>query len=110
MNFWQKFRLFKWMYQNKYIDCKSFEELDIPPKLVNIQKDYVAMTRHIHSIDYIWDNMIFQHLINDIQYFASIHLISDETKEEIKKDVHCCFQTVKTFPGMFHGTRWCQQT
>lgn len=53
-----KFRLFKWMYQNKYIDCKSFEELDIPPKLVNIQKDYVAMTRHIHSIDYIWDNMI----------------------------------------------------
>lgn len=79
-----KFRLFKWMYQNKYIDCKSFEELDIPPKLVNIQKDYVAMTRHIHSIDYIWDNMIFQHLINDIQYFASIHLISDETKEEIK--------------------------
>ena len=53
-----KFRLFKWMYQNKYIDCKSFEELDIPPKLVNIQKDYVAMTRHIHSIDYIWDNTI----------------------------------------------------
>ena len=48
-----KFRLFKWMYQNKYIDCKSFEELDIPSKLVNIQKDYVAMTRHIHSIDYI---------------------------------------------------------
>ena len=82
-----KFRLFKWMYQNKYIDCKSFEELDIPPKLVNIQKDYVAMTRHIHSIDYIWDNMIFQHLINDIQYFASIHLISDETKEEIKKEI-----------------------
>ena len=82
-----KFRLFKWMYQNKYIDCKSFEELDIPPKLVNIQKDYVAMARHIHSIDYIWDNMIFQHLINDIQYFASIHLISDETKEEIKKEL-----------------------
>ena len=86
-NMLSKFRLFKWMYQNKYIDCKSFEELDIPPKLVNIQKDYVAMTRHIHSIDYIWDNMIFQHLINDIQYFASIHLISDETKEEIKKEL-----------------------
>ena len=82
-----KFRLFKWMYQNKYIDCKSFEELEIPTKLANIQKDYVAMTRHIHSIDYIWDNMIFQHLINDIQYFASIHLISDETKEEIKKEL-----------------------
>lgn len=33
-----KFRLFKWMYQNKYIDCKSFEELEIPTKLINIQK------------------------------------------------------------------------
>lgn len=82
-----KFRLFKWMYQNKYIQCKSFEELEIPPALINIQKDYVGMTQHFHSIDYIWDNMIFQHLINDIQYFSDIHLISDETKEEIKKEL-----------------------
>ena len=82
-----KFRLFKWMYQNKYIDCKSFEELEIPTKLANIQKDYVGMTRHIHSPDYIWANMIFKHLNNDIQYYASIHLISDETKEEIKKEL-----------------------
>ena len=36
-----KFRLFKWMYQNKYILCKSFEELELPQKLINIQKDYV---------------------------------------------------------------------
>lgn len=82
-----KFRLFKWMYQNKYIQCKNFEELEIPQKLVDIQKDYVSMTRHFHSIDYIWDNTIFQHLINDIQYFYSIHLISDEAKEEIKNEL-----------------------
>lgn len=61
-----KFRLFKWMYQNKYIQCKSFEELELPQKLINIQKDYVDMTKHFHSIDDIWDSMIFQHLINDI--------------------------------------------
>ena len=34
-----KFRLFKWMYQNKYIQCKSFEELELPQKLINIQKE-----------------------------------------------------------------------
>ena len=45
------------------------------------------MTRHFHSIDYIWDNTIFQHLINDIQYFYSIHLMSDEAKEEIKNEL-----------------------
>ena len=82
-----KFRLFKWMYQNKYIQCKSFEELELPQKLINIQKDYVDMTKHFHSIDYIWDSMIFQHLINDIQYFYSIHLISNEAKEDIKKEL-----------------------
>jgi hypothetical protein len=82
-----KFRLFKWMYQNKYIQCKSFEELEFPQKLINIQKDYVDMTKHFHSIDYIWDSMIFQHLINDIQYFSSIHLISNEAKEDIKKEL-----------------------
>ena len=82
-----KFRLFKWMYQNKYIQCKSFEELELPQKLINIQKDYVDMTKHFHSIDYIWDSMIFQQLINDIQYFSSIHLISNEAKEDIKKEL-----------------------
>ena len=82
-----KFRLFKWMYQNKYIQCKSFEELELPQKLINIQKDYVDMTKHFHSIDYIWDSMIFQHLINDIQYFSSIYLISNEAKEDIKKEL-----------------------
>ena len=58
-----KFRLFKWMYQNKYIQCKSFEELELPQKLINIQKDYVDMTKHFHSIDYIWDSMIFPDIL-----------------------------------------------
>ena len=80
-----KFRLFKWMYQNKYIQCKSFEELDIPQKLVNIQKDYVDMTKHFHSIDYIWDNMIFQHLINDIQYFSAFILFQMKQKKKSKR-------------------------
>ena len=82
-----KFRFFKWMYQNKYIQCNKFDELEIPAKLLNIQKDYVDMTRHIHSIDYIWDSMIFQHLINDIQYFSDVHLISDEAKMQIKEEL-----------------------
>ena len=82
-----KFRFFKWMYQNKYIKCNNFDELEIPAKLLNIQKDYVDMTRHIHSIDYIWDSMIFQHLINDIQYFSDVHLISDEAKMQIKEEL-----------------------
>lgn len=33
-----KFRLFKWMYQNKHIQCNHFENLKIPEKLVDIQR------------------------------------------------------------------------
>lgn len=35
--------------------------------------------------------------------------LTGDAKEEIKRCTRC-FQTVKTFPGVFHGTRWCQQT
>lgn len=83
-----KFRLFKWMYQNLHIQCKHFEEMEIPQKIFDIQKDFVAATQHIGSTDYIWDGMIFHHLINDLQYFSDIHLISDEEKLHIKEELH----------------------
>ena len=56
-----KFRLFKWMYQNKHIQCNHFENLKIPEKLVDTQREFVSLTQYIHSTDYIWDNMIFHH-------------------------------------------------
>lgn len=82
-----KFRFFKWMYQNKHIQCKNFEKLEMPLKISNIQKDFVEMTQRIHSVDYIWDSMIYQHLINDIQYFSSIQLISEKEKQAIKEEL-----------------------
>ena len=86
-NMLSKFRLFKWMYQNDNIKCKHFEEMEIPQKIVDKQKEYANAINHIHSVDYIWDNMIFSHLINDIQYFCDIHLISDEDKNLLKEEL-----------------------
>lgn len=82
-----KFRLFKWMYQNDNIKCKHFEELELPQKLLDKQKEFVNLSQHIHSNDYIWDSMIFQHMVNDVQYFSDIHLISDKDKKRIKEDL-----------------------
>ena len=82
-----KFRFFKWMYQNEHINCKHFEDLKIPQKIINAQQDFVKLSQHIHTTDYIWDSMIFLHLINDIQYFSDIHLISDEMKQNIKEEL-----------------------
>lgn len=82
-----KFRLFKWMYQNENIKCKHFESLMIPQKLTDKQKEFVDAALHIHSIDYIWDSMVFSHLVNDIQYFCDIHLLSDEDKNLLKEEL-----------------------
>ena len=86
-NMLSKFRLFKWMYQNENIKCKHFEEMEIPQKMVEKQKEYSDLVSHIHSVDYIWDNMIFSLLVNDIQYFCSIHLITDEDKDMLKEEL-----------------------
>ena len=67
-----KFRLFKWMYQNKHIQCNHFENLKIPEKLVDTQREFVSLTQYIHSTDYIWDN---------------IHLISCEDIQRIKEEL-----------------------
>lgn len=80
-----KFRLFKWMYQNDNIQCMHFEELEIPDKLLNIQKEFVNATERICNTSYIWDNRIFANMVNDVQYFSSIHLLNDEDKQKIKE-------------------------
>ncbi len=79
-NMLSKFRLFKWMYQNENI-------MEIPQKIVDKQKEYASAVAHIRSVDYIWDNMIFSHLVNDIQYFCDVHLISDEDKNLLKEEL-----------------------
>lgn len=75
------------MYQNENIRCKHFDELNIPQNMVDKQKEYARMVSRIHSVDYIWDNMIFSHLVTDIQYFCSIHLITDEDKNLLKEEL-----------------------
>lgn len=82
-----KFRLFKWMYQIENIKCKHFESLEIPPKLVKIQQEFAKAAAYIRSTVYIWDCMVFQHMVNDIQYFSGIRLLSDENKKLIKEEL-----------------------
>lgn len=93
-----KFRLFKCMYQNKHIQCNHFENLKIPEKLVDTQREFVSLTQYIHSTDYIWDNMIFHHLVNDIKYFSDIHLISCEDIQRIKEELLVLVDELKNLP------------
>ena len=75
------------MYQNENIGCKHFDELEIPAKLQDIQKDFVNAAEQIHSTSFIWDSNIFSHIVNDLEYFSSIQLISDKARQEIKEEL-----------------------
>lgn len=83
-----KFRLFKWMYQNEKVNCvKYFSELNISDELKQAQKDFVNATLYIQTTNYIWDSMMFFYLVNDIKYFASIHLITDEEVIKLQEEL-----------------------
>ena len=92
-----KFRLFKWMYQNENIGCKHFDDLEIPAKLQDIQKDFVNAAEQIHSTSFIWDSNIFSHIVNDLEYFSSIQLISDKARQEIKEELLLLLDELENF-------------
>lgn len=83
-----KFLLYKWMYQHEKInDVKLFSELEITAKLREIQKRYVAVSKTVATTCFIWDSMMFYHLLNDIRYFANIMLVSKNEIKELKQEI-----------------------
>ena len=44
-------------------------------------------SQEFQHTEYIWDNKLFIYLINDIKYFASVHLISQEYVQKLKKEL-----------------------
>ena len=83
-----RFRLFKWMYQNEKVNCvKYFSELNIPDDLKRAQKAFVEASSYIQTTHYIWDSMMFHYLVNDIKYFASVHLITEEEVTKLQEEL-----------------------
>ena len=39
------------------------------------------------NMTYIWDHRLFEYVVNDIQYFHSILLVTDEEKQRLKKEL-----------------------
>jgi hypothetical protein len=84
-----KFQLFKWRYQY------SNENESIPLSKINtseeekqIVADYYQAIKCVSTSNIIWDKMIFEYLISDINYFSSVYLINEEEKEALKKEMY----------------------
>jgi hypothetical protein len=53
-----------------------------------ITEEYYKEIKFVPQSEFIFDNLIFEFLVNDIRYFSSINLITQEEKELIKKDLY----------------------
>ena len=83
-----RFYLFKWLYQCGVPGkAKRFDEIEVTDRFVGIQLASVEESRYVRNSYYILDPLIFQYLVNDINYFMSIHLIGKEDVELLKEEL-----------------------
>jgi len=103
-----KYFLFKYQYLNSGMESRiSFKNFTVPERLTQIIKEYYYESKHFAKTIFVWDYSIFQYLVDDVKYFYSINMISDEEVQEIKKDLFCVLDYIEkiTVNGYFEETR-----
>jgi hypothetical protein len=64
-----------------------FSQITFSEQFLQELANYSMIIKQIANMSYVWDYMIFDYLVRDIQYFHSILLISNEEKDLIKKEL-----------------------
>lgn len=83
-----RFYLFKWYNQYGHSEkTVYFREIVPVEKLHKVQRVTAIESKHIKKTIYIWDPLIFQYIVNDIQYYSSIRLIDAEEVRLLKNDL-----------------------
>ncbi|MDR0349531.1 MAG: hypothetical protein LBH90_08590 [Tannerella sp.] len=82
-----KFFYFKWNYH--YNQCnKTFEDINLTPRIKKIQNQVMLAAKKIHSTTYIWDPLIIQYLVSDILFCQRMRLICDKNVASIKQELY----------------------
>ncbi|MFK2368368.1 hypothetical protein ACIXNN_05375 [Bacteroides fragilis] len=93
-----KFQLFKWIYQHESTYAgRHYEDLEIPEKLIDKQKEFVNLSQLFQSTNYIWDKEIFIRLVNEVKFFLNINLISEDSVKRIKKELLILLNELEKF-------------
>jgi len=84
-----QYYLFKWksLYGND-TQVTPYSDVTFSKVEKKIMSDYYQAIKHFPVSNFIFDHKIFEYLLDDIRYFHSIYLITDEEKELIKKDLY----------------------
>jgi len=83
------FYMFKRLYQYGFEkDAVQFSQAEISRESSRLSADYYQAIKNFKNTNFIFDRMLFDYLVSDIQYFYSIRIINDEEKALIKKDLN----------------------
>jgi len=84
-----QFYLFKWNYEygNNKEDV-PFSQIIISKEKHKLTADFHKAVKNVPQTNFIFDPQLFDNLANEISYFHSIRMITDEEKELIKKDLY----------------------
>jgi hypothetical protein len=92
-----KFYMFKWThhYGNEK-KLPSFNQFFMPERLIELERIYCNEIKQIKHVNYMWDNLIIQHMVNDIRYFESVYLLSAEDVQLLKQEIYTFLNDMET--------------
>ena len=83
-----QFFLFKCTYQygNEEKIC-PLSQITVSEEEFQLATDYYQTIKQVPNTNFLFDHMIFEHLVSDIEYFHSIRMITDQEKALLKQDL-----------------------
>ena len=82
-----RYYIFRWNQAIMHGEVIPYHEIILPEKIRTLQTETSKYAKHISSSLYVWDNLLFQRLVANIQYFAKVNLIKEEDVALIKNDL-----------------------
>jgi hypothetical protein len=83
-----RYEVFRWAYQYNTDDAyKQYGNIIIPEMVSKEFENYNKLVKNISNTHFLLDPMVFDYLVNNIQYFHSVLVISDKEKELLKESL-----------------------
>lgn len=100
--------LLKWWYQSGKIPGESlvYSNVQMPEPEKKTYQDFIDAVSRVKYTFFIWDKSFFMSLINDINYFYSIRIISPEDIVMLREEMSRLLDTLEHFAdsGIFETT------
>lgn len=91
-----KFMYFKWAYRyTKESLSLRYKNWQIPPEINFYHEELIDCRNNLESIFYIWDNPVIWNLVQEIDLFHKMRVISSDDVLLITKDLHSLLDNIE---------------